>query len=121
MIFSGANCPRIRIDTIFSASSKALWLAFVSRRPRVSSRDLRTVLTLSANLIASDLRSPSVNWSISPAAWALAAATGLPLRANSSVRFAPQTRGILCVPPAPGRSPKLISGRPMRASLDAIR
>ena len=39
--------------------------------------------------------------------------TGTPMRMCMSAAAVPMVRGSLCVPPAPGQSPKFVSGKPI--------
>jgi len=59
--------------------------------------------------------SPSITSSISPISFALTAETGFPEVINVSAAFAPASRGIRWVPPQPGMSPSLTSGKPTLA------
>ncbi len=58
---------------------------------------------------------PSSIQSISPASSASFALACRADRMRSSARATPASRGIRCVPPAPGMMPSVTSGRPIRA------
>ncbi len=65
-----------------------------------------------ASEIARSTTLPSTISSRMPSSSTRAAGTAEPFSMNSSAARAPINRGKRCVPPAPGSSPSLISGRP---------
>ena len=74
-----------------------------------------------SKLTAQARTSPSAISSMNPAASAASTLRGLPSSINVSAASNPTSRGMRCVPPAPGSSPRLTSGRPILVPGDATR
>ena len=120
---SGAVAPRacFRIEPSIlsrfsSTPTSALDVRMESRREVISS-----LATSSANEIAAVTTSPSATLSTRPSLRAFSAEIGLPPQIISAASTAPTRRGSLCVPPAPGTIPRLVSGSPNLLPATAMR
>jgi hypothetical protein len=90
-------------------------VSFMSRTRRCGLPSLATAMA------ASRSRSSGASVSTRPISFAALAPTCSPEVIISSARSTPTMRGRRCVPPAPGMSPSLTSGRPHLADGTATR
>ena len=122
---AGAASPRVRLADLATASSNAAGLSrnglILSSRSRVRRSAIRSATARCANAIAACVTSPCAISSTRPYLSASAAGIGSPLRIIGRALSMPIRRGSRCVPPAPGRRPSLISGRPSRVPGAATR
>ena len=115
-IFCGASWPRARFAILLRYSSSTPAAIPLATNSLVLRRGASCAASSRHQASAAVPRSPSTTRSTSPRFAARAASTGLPLIIMSSAGRAPISRGKRCVPPAPGSSPSLTSGRPTFAS-----
>ena len=120
---AGASRLRARLvlAVTISLNAFACKLASLSSRSRTRVSDRFSLTTLRAKAMPAVAGSPSKISSINSAASASFAGIGSPERIIAAAFSMPTRRGRRCVPPAPGMSPSLISGRPSRVPVWAMR
>ena len=114
---SGAACPRIFLPARARASATAACAApgaGIARTAKRASASVRSA-THAASIASSSMASTS------PASSALAADRLRPDGIIDSAISIPTRRGNRCVPPDPGTTPRMTSGRPSCADRSAIR
>ena len=125
MLYSGAKKPLVFLAMDFLNSEKSssfpLSDAILSSASLTLTKGLPSDTILLAKLVASFFRSSSfANSSTRPISKHCFAGTCSPLVIMIKALCAPTILGSLCVPPAPGKRPKLTSGNPHFAEGTAI-
>ena len=107
----GAFWPTMRSSIFWVIFSAMSWSQSGNGNSHVGTRHSKSsVLTK----YAASVTSSSISW-IKPIDWAVIALIGLPKHIMSRAVSRSINRGNLCVPPAPGITPKLTSGNPICA------
>ena len=124
--FSQASKPRNFLALALRMASKISgWPragSSLSERSRTFFKGAFSAISRRAKAIADSRSFPSsASSSTTPHSLASRAPNGVPERMTSSAFSTPMSRGSRCVPPAPGMSPSLISGRPHFADGTAMR